>query len=420
MRLIKILFFSLIALVVFGAGYLLRQVQEPFSGMSAGPKKAVAAKHDYHCPMHPHIHSDRPGKCPICGMTLVETKPDDAPMAANNGGEPMIRIPVEKQRLIGVETGYAQITSDSREIHAQGKVSFDETAISHIHSRVEGWIEDVYVDFTGKWVEKDQPMLTIYSPEMLASQRELLLAAKAQTILAKSTVPGMSSQTNAMFEAARSRLQLWELSPDQIDKVLRSGEPLRYYTLYANHSGFVTERKAFPHQRTTPDMELYTVVDLNRIWITADIFETDAPLIRPGQAAKISLSYQPGQTMWAKVTYIPPQLDPVTRTIKVRMEAANPKQQFKPEMFVAVDFPVAAAPVLTVPADAILDSGMKKTVFVDKGDGRFEPRTVETGDRRDGRIAILRGLAQGEKIATSGVFLIDSESQLKSAIGAGK
>lgn len=409
MRAIKFLFFTLIALTVFGAGYLYRQVTE------RPHQTAAVEKHDYYCPMHPHIHSDKPGTCPICGMNLVEKKP------GATGTEPdhSVRIPVDKQQMIGVQTGTASITSEAREIKAQGKVTFDETAISHVHSRVDGWIEDVFVDFTGKWVDEGQPLLTIYSPEMLASQRELLLAAKAQNILAKSSVPGTASQTNAMFEAAKTRLQLWELSPDQIDKVLRSGEPIRFYTLYAHHSGLVTERKAFPHQKATPDMELYTIVDLNKVWIVADIFESDAALIRPGQNARISLSYLPGQTVNAKVNFIQPQVDPVTRTIKVRLEAANPSQQLKPEMFVAVDFVIPSAPVLTVPAEAVLDSGLKKTVFIAHGDGRFEPRTVETGDRRDGRIAVVKGLAAGEKIAISGVFLIDSESQLKTATGSG-
>jgi membrane fusion protein, copper/silver efflux system len=409
MRVIKVLFFLVIALTIFGAGYLLRQVQDA----QQKPQKKITSfvEHDYFCPMHPHVHSDKPGKCPICNMDLVLRK--DAPGA----GTGAIQISTDKQQLIGVQTGFAQVTSETREIHAQGKVTFDETAISHIHSRVEGWIEDVYVDFTGKWVDVGQPLLTIYSPEMLASQRELLLAAKAQAILAKSSDPAVASQTVSMFEAAKSRLQLWELSADQIEKVIRTGKPIEYYTLYAHHSGFVTERKAFPHQRATPDMELYTIVDLSRVWITADIFERDALLVRAGQDARVSLSYLPGQALRAKVNFIQPQVDPVTRTIKVRLEAANPKQQLKQEMFVAVDFRIPSAPVLTVPAEAILDSGLKKIVFLDKGDGKFEPRTVETGDRRDGRIEIVSGLTAGEKIATSGVFLIDSESQLKTAAG---
>jgi RND family efflux transporter MFP subunit len=408
MRLIKILFFALIAFLVFGSGYLLRQVSER-------PESAVrqaSEKHDWYCPMHPHIHSEKPGTCPICGMKLVERK------TGEKAGE-SVRISTSKQQMIGVQTGVAEITTEARDIRAQGKVTYDETAISHVHSRVEGWIEDVFVDFTGKWVKEGERMLTIYSPEMLASQRELLLAAKARTILSKSTVPGTSNHTDAMFEAAKRRLELWEFSEDQIEQVLRTGEPIKYFTLYAHHSGYVTERKAFPHQKAGPEMELYTIVDLSRVWIVADIFESDGALIRPGQYAKISHSYAPGRSLNARVTFIQPEVDPTTRTIKVRLEASNPGQQLKPEMFVDVDLRIPSVARLTVPADAVLDSGAKKTVFIDKGDGRFEPRIVETGDRSDGRVVILRGLSAGEKIATSGVFLLDSESQLKSAIGGG-
>ena len=414
MKPIKILFFTLVGFVVFAAGYLLRQVGEgPRAQAGRKLTSFVEGEHNYYCPMHPHIHSDKPGTCPICNMKLVLRKQAEAAAAG-------VQVPTDRRQLIGVETGTAEITTERREIRAQGKVAFDETAITHVHTRVDGWIEDVYVDFTGKWVEKGQRLLTIYSPEMLASQRELLLAAKAQSILAKSTVEGTEQRNNAMFEAARARLRFWELSEDQIAQVLKTGEPIRYYTLYAHHAGLVTERKAFPHQRATPDMELYTIVDLNRVWIVADIFESDAAAIRPGQTARVSLSYLPGMAVNAKVNFIQPQVDPVTRTIKVRLEAANPSQQLKPEMFVAVDFQIPSVPALTVPVDAVLDSGVKKTVFLDKGDGRFEPRTVETGDRRDGRVAIVRGLSAGERIATSGVFLLDSETQLKSASGGGK
>jgi membrane fusion protein, copper/silver efflux system len=411
MRLIKILFFALIGLIVFGSGYLFRQVRE----LPQEKKITSFVKHDFYCPMHPHVHSDKPGTCPICGMNLVERKEGEMP-SSNRG----IQVSTEKQQLIGVRTGTAEVTTEARDIHAQGKVTYDETAISHVHSRVEGWIEDVFVDFTGKWVRRGEPMLTIYSPEMLASQRELLLAAKARKVLEKSTIAGTAGQTEAMFEAAKRRLELWEFSGPQIEQILASGEPIRYYTLYAHHSGYVTERKAFPHQKATPDMELYTIVDLSRVWVVADVFESDAALVRPGQNAKISLSYLPGQSLNARVTFIQPEVDPTTRTIKVRLEAANPGQQLKPEMFVAVDLRIPSAPMLTVPAEAVLDSGTRKTVFLDKGDGRFEPREVEAGERRDGRVVITKGLSAGEKIAVSGVFLLDSETQLKSAIGGHK
>lgn len=409
MKVFKALFFTLIAMIVFGSGYLLRQVQEGRPAVVRdGAGKVVSfdgQKHDYHCPMHPHIHSDKPGKCPICNMALVETKAD-GPGTTPAG----IQIDASQQQLIGVKTGFAAVTNKARQLQAQGKVTYDETAITHVHTRVEGWIEDVYVDFTGKWVERGQPLLTIYSPEMLASQRELLLAAKAKQILS-----GQQDSTARMFEAAKSRLRFWEMSDAQIEEVLRTGEPIRFFTLYAHHSGYVTDRKAFPHQKATPDMELYTIVDLNRVWIMADIFESDVAQIRPGQSAKVSVAYLPGKTLAARVNFVQPTVDPVTRTIKVRLEAANPGLQLKPEMFAAVDFQVPSTSALTVPAEAVLDSGVRKVVYVVDDGGRFAAREVQTGERRDGQVVILSGLSANEKIATSGVFLLDSESQLKRA-----
>jgi multidrug efflux pump subunit AcrA (membrane-fusion protein) len=359
-------------------------------------------------PMHPAYTSDKPGVAPDCGITLEPVYADRLPTASATGETVTlppgaINISAERQQLIGVKFATVESTGGTRTIRAVGKVSADETRVGHVHTRTEGWIETVFVAFTGDVVTKDEPMLTIYSPEMLASQEELLLAARAREVMP------------SLFNAARRRLQLWELSDDQIEQVLRTGEPIRNITVHAPMSGFVTERKAFPNQKVTPDSDLYTITDLSRVWIVADVFESDITLIKVGDPAYVMFTSRGVTPIAAKVSYIQPQVDPMTRTLKVRLDANNPGTRMKPDMFVNVEFAIASSPRLSLPGDAVLDTGDRQTVFVDLGNGYFEPRQVEVGERYGDRVTIVRGLSAGERVVSSGTFLIDSESQLTAA-----
>jgi RND family efflux transporter MFP subunit len=257
--------------------------------------------------------------------------------------------------------------------------------------------------------------MTIYSPEMLASQRELLLAAKAKDTMKNNPLPVAFDQSESLFQAARRRLELWDLSDAQINEVLKTGKPIKNVTLYSPIAGYVTERKAFPQLKVMPDTDLYTIVDLNRVWIMADLFEYEAPNIHVGETARVSLQAMPGKTVDARINYIQPQVDPMTRTLKVRLDMDNPGVVLKPDMYANVEFRINLPMQLTVPADAVLDAGERKTVFVDRGNGFFEPRQVKAGERDGNRIQILSGLSAGERIVTSGNFLIDSESQMKAA-----
>ncbi|MCS6951784.1 MAG: efflux RND transporter periplasmic adaptor subunit [Bryobacterales bacterium] len=398
---------------------------------SAAEKKPAI----YYCPMHPSYTLDRPGDCPICGMRLValEDKTQQPAGASDRASElphGVFHVPVERQQLIGVRYGTVEVTSGLRTVRAVGKVGVDETKIARIHPKVEGWIEEVFVDFVGKFVKQGEPLLTIYSPELLATQQEYLLALRARRVLSPS--PPSAAETHTMLrdarrqmerwemgesllEAARRRLELWDVSPTQIEELERTGKPRRTVTLYAPISGYVTARNAFPKQRVAPEVELYTLVDFSRVWVIADVFESEAAAIRLGQAAIVSLPYDPGRRFPARVNYVQPSVDPTTRTLKVRLELANPRLVLKPEMFVDVEFRIAEPPRLTVPVDAVLDSGLTKTVFVDRGNGYLEPRPVETGELLGDRIVIVKGLQPGERIVTSGTFLIDSESRLKAA-----
>ena len=290
-----------------------------------------------------------------------------------------------------------------------GKVTFDETRVAHVHTRIDGWIEKVFVDFTGDTVRQGQPMLTIYSPEMLASQEELLLAARARDLMRNNPLASAAEHSDSLFDAAKRRLELWQLSEDQIQQVLTTGQPIHSITLHAPTSGFVTERKAFPNQKVTPDSDLYTITDLSRVWIVADVFESDITSIKLGDAAAVIFPNGGAPTIAARVNYIQPQVDPLTRTLKVRLDANNPRIRMKPDMFVNVEFGVASGEQLVVPADAVLDTGERQTVFVDLGDGYLEPRQVVVADRFGDRVAIASGLTAGERVVSSGTFLVDSE-----------
>lgn len=452
MRAIKLLVGLLILAAVFAGGYLLR-------GRSSAPATATNARTVlyYVDPMHPAYTSDKPGVAPDCGMTLEPVYATDSASPPGTAGgarvlyyrDPQqpsytatgpgvnpstghtleavfapadrptpsgaIRISAERQQLIGVKFETVRRGDAERTIRTVGKVAADETRIGHVHTRIDGWIDRVMVDFTGAVVRKDQPMLTVYSPEMLASQQELLLARRARDLMRNNPLASAATHGQSLFDAARRRLQLWDLSDDQIDQVLATGEPFRNITVHAPMAGFVTTRNAFPNQKVTPDSDLYTIVDLSHVWIVADVFESDVQAIRLGDTARVSFSNNSAPPLTARINYIQPQVDPVTRTVQVRLDTANPAMRMKPDMFVNVEFAIQSVPQVTIPADAVLDTGDRQTVFVDLGDGYLEPRQVVIGGRFGDRVAIASGLQDGERIVSSGTFLIDSESQLKAA-----
>ena len=456
MKAARILLFVLLVAIVFigGFGYGRWYGHRENTEVTEVGKKPKG----YHCPMHPNYHSDKPGDCPICGMTLVpdddpghpvsaeaqkaagkvlyyrdpkvpdfksdkpginpETRSDLEPVYENDpAAMPMgtIRVSPEKQQLIGVKFGEVMPGAGIHSFRSVGKVTMDETRFSKVQTRIEGWIEKVYVDFTGKSVEKGQALLTLYSPEMLASQQEYLLAIRSREIMKDSPLAGSQQRSDSLLAAARKRLELFSLSEAQIQEITRTQQPFTNITIYSPISGYVMMRNAFPKQRITPETELYTVVDLSKVWIMADVFENEASMIQVGMPARMNLSYAGGRKINGRVNYIQPQVDPTTRTLKVRIEADNPNMTLKPDMFVDVEFNVSMPARMTVPAEAVLNTGLKKTVFVDRGNGYLEPRQVEIGERIGDRIEITKGLTPTERIVISGNFLIDSESQLKSS-----
>ncbi|MEW6731722.1 MAG: efflux RND transporter periplasmic adaptor subunit [Acidobacteriota bacterium] len=369
-------------------------------------------------PMHPTYKSDKPGKAPDCGMDLVPVYTEDQVIAKNQMPAGTIQISPYKQQLIGVQIGTTSYQHISKTIRAVGKISYDETKITRIHTKTEGWIENVYVDFTGKEVNVGDPLISIYSPELFQTQQEFLLAVKMRNELGNSQFQEAANGSHSLYQSARRRLELWDISQEQIDEIEKRGAPIKTMTLYAPANGFVLTRNAYPKQRIMPDTELYTLADLSKVWVVADIYEFEASEIRVGQQANVTLAYLPGKKFKGNVTYIYPQLDNTTRTLKVRIEIPNIDLQLKPDMYANVELQVDYGKKLTLPQEAVMDSGTEQMVFIALGDGYFAPRKVQLGGLVDGRVIVLDGVKAGEQVVTSANFLIDSESRLKTAANA--
>ena len=404
---------GLLAVVYFKRDSLLK-AESNSSGENAAPAKANLKVLYWQDPMHPAYTSDKPGKAPDCGMDLVPIY-ENAAGAASNLPEGAFQISSEKQQLIGVtysEVSYGQM---SKTVRAVARLAYDETKTVRIHPKVEGWIEVVYVDFTGKQVQKGQPLISIYSPDLVSTQHEYLLAIKGRTELSDSPFKEAAIGSNSLYEAARRRLELFDISDQQIKDLEKRGSAIKALTIYAPTNGFVTVRNAFPKQRVTPETELYQIADLSTVWAIADIYEYEAPEIKIGQSATMTLSYYPGKPFRGLVSYISPQVDAATRTLKIRIEFPNPGFTLKPDMFANVELKIDYGKRLVVPQESVLDSGTDQTVFVSLEGGYFEPRKVQLGGRVDNKVIVLAGLKAGERIVTSANFLIDSESKLKSA-----
>jgi len=347
-------------------------------------------------PMHPAYKSDKPGTAPDCGMDLV---PVYEKTASSD-----VQLTTRRQQLIGVQTGIAETRPISRTVRTVGRVAVDETRLHKITTKFDGYIEKLYVDFTGKEVRRGQPLFSIYSPELLATQQEYLLAVKA------------AKQSPLLLESARRRLQLWDISTADIRRLEETGATRKSLTISSPASGVVIAKEAIEGARVMAGEPLFEIAGLDRVWILADVYESELALVRIGTAAKISLSYLPGRTFTGNVTFIAPTVDPMTRTAKVRIEVDNRDGALKPEMFADVVIEEPARTVTVVPESAVLSTGTRSVLFVVKDDGTFEPREVQTGVKSDRYLEIRSGVAPGEKVATQANFLIDSESRLKAAV----
>jgi len=297
-------------------------------------------------------------------------------------------------------------------------VDYDERRVDHVHTKIQGWIERLYVEYEGAMVKRGQPLLELYSPELVSTQEELLLAARYRDMTSESPFPDVSEGGSALFDATRRRLELWDIPERDVDRLLATGEVRKSLTLYAPSSGVVTHMMVRKGMEVSPNANLYTIADLSRVWLYADVYEYELPWIKTGQKGSVELSYLPGQSFQGTVTYVYPFLDPKTRTARVRLELPNEDLTLKPDMFANVTIETEVhRNVLAIPDEAVIRSGQRNLVIVVLGEGRFEPRDVEVGiDSGDGWLEVRSGLRDGEEVVTSGQFLIDSESKLREAV----
>lgn len=388
----------------------------------------TSAEHAGHAPASPKATPQKAMSAKEMAEMSVPSKPVPPKAvppkaAATIAGRSAVMISAEKQQLIGLQTVLVDRRVLRATIRAVGRVDYDEQAISHVHTKVEGWIEKLHAGFTGQWVRKGQPLLEIYSPDLFTAQKEYLLALQTRRLMAKSaSIAGIDIVDDTgsdLVAAARQKLLLWDFQPAQIRALEQTGRVRKTVTLFAPASGFVTEKKALSGMQVMPGMDLYTLVDLSRVWVHAQIYEYELPRVRLGQLASMRLSYEPGAILYSHVSYIYPTLDPRTRTATIRMVFANPGGRLKPEMHTEVTLETGSGrKELAIPADAVIDSGTRKLVFLTRGDGYFEPREIVTGGRVGDYYPVLKGLKDQDRVVSAANFLVDSESQLKAASGA--
>ncbi len=374
----------------------------------------------YRNPMNPKITSPVPMRDEM-GMDYVPVYADEVASAEGGvTGMATVEISPDGIRLSGVQTEPAVIERVARSVRTVGTVTADETRIRHVHTKIAGWVEKLFVNFTGQLVRKGQPILSIYSQELLASQQEFLRARETAAKFAASELPEVRRGGEELLQSAEQRLRLFDVPEDFIAELKRTGQPTRAVTLLAPVSGFVTAKEVFEGQQIEPGMELFTITDLTRIWIEADFYEYEARALHVGQEAKVTLPYDPSRQLVGRVTYIYPTLNPESRTLRVRLEFQNPDFGLKPGMFANVELPLDAAEGVVIPDSAVIDTGERQVVFVSLGSGRFEPREVRLGVRSSGKAQVLSGVAGGDQVVTRANFLLDSESQLRAAIAGMK
>jgi len=372
-------------------------------------------------PMNPALKSDRPGIAP-CGMPLEPVYADDAGggAASRAGSFPpgTIQISPERQQIVGVRVEPVESRSVQHTLRLLGRVAADETRLFRLYSVTEGWIREISPATTGSLVQKDDLLAAYYSQEVLGPQQAYIYALDALDRFVKSgtaTDEQLAINRNNVATTRQSLLNLG-MTEIQAEEVAAKRKVDRHVQIRAPDTGFILSRNVSMGQRFDRTTELYTIADLRRVWIVADAFENDGGYIRPGTTARVFLPHQ-SREFEARVSGVPPQFDAESRALKVRLEAENPGFAMRPGMFVDVDLPIVLPPALVVPADAVLDSGLKKTVFVDRGEGFFEPRQVEIGWRFGDQLEITAGLMPGERIVVSGNFFVDSESRAKGASG---
>lgn len=403
--------------VVVALGVLVLLVAAVVAWNGRTPAEKTSQK--WTCPMHPQIVMDHPGSCPICGMDLVPVGSRSAshPTSPSGvAGQGLVHLDATRRQLIGVRTASVELAPFTRTIRAVGRVSYDETRLRHVHTKIDGYVEHLFANATGESVRRGQPLLEIYSPELLASQQEFLVALAARNRMGGSGLSSVAGYGQDLVESARRRLQLFDMTDAQIAQVEQTGTPQRTVTVYAHESGVVMMRNVTEGERIEAGKTLLDVADLSKVWVLASVYEYELPFVHQGQPATMRLSYLPDRTFRGKVSLVYPSIEAATRTAQVRIAFDNPDLALKPDMYAEIELAAALGERVSVPDEAVLDTGSRSLAFVEKQPGVFEPREVRIGARLSDRYEVLSGLAPGEQVVVSGNFLIDSESKLKAAL----
>lgn len=448
--------FSLFFILLLAGGIFL-SADLSFQQSSQQETEHSHAGEKYTCGMHPMIITDEPGLCPICNMELTPMKAETGGAAIKPSGERKIKywqapmdptyvrdepgkspmgmdlIPVYEDQAtgatmitidpstiqnMGVRTARVLHGSLSRSIRTVGLVSYEEPKQYVINAKIAGWVEKLYIAETGQQVKKGQKLLEIYSPELVTAQQELLLARDNYHSLKDSSFSEIAESAKRLLNSSRKRLQLWDVSKQQINELEKTSQVRKSVTLYAQHDGIVTLKMVNEGMYVKPGMPLLNLADLSNVWVLADIYEYQLPWIKVGQEAQVELPYVKDRRLTAQVSYLYPFVDPKTRTVKARIELKNSDFELKPDMYVNVYLTGDQMDnVLTIPQEAVLYSGEKQTVFIAQAGGRFEPRLVKTGlQGENGQVEVIQGLFEGELVVTSAQFMLDSESKLREAI----
>jgi membrane fusion protein, copper/silver efflux system len=445
-------------------------------GGDNGAASPAAAQERWQCPMHPSVVQDHPGDCPICGMKLVkvaatppasggaqgaagpqaasgappakkgerkiafyrnpmgtgETSPvprkdsmgmDFIPVyedelngsaAAPVNGLAAVDVDPARQQLIGLRTAPVEEGAVGGAWRTSGRVAVDEGRVHHVNLKVGGFITHAQVQFVGQAVKKGDPLFSLYSPELLAAEDEYLLALRTRDQLRKGGAD--AAQGEDLVAAARRKLELWDVPEQELRRIEQTGQPVKDFTFYAPHAGIVTKRDALPGMRVNAGDMPIEMVDLSRVWVLADVYESELSHVSLGMPATLTLKAYPNRTFRGRVAFIAPVLNPATRTVTVRLEFPNPTGELKPEMFGEAVLQGEKRKGLRIPTDAVIDSGTEKVVFVTLGDGKFQPRQVQLGETDGDHVEVVKGLSAGEQVVTRANFLIDSESRLKASL----